>query len=80
MEIGGPPAKFQGDTSGAAAIQWDGVALILTTDTENSHGGAMIHKVERWELSADGKMLTSQVTTKSSHGTFEAKFVFDRQP
>lgn len=80
LEIGGPAAKFQGDTSGTGSLQWEGDTLVFTTDTVTDHGGMKLHKVERWELAAGGKTLTAKLNIKSDHGAFDATFVFDKQP
>ncbi|MFB3905085.1 MAG: hypothetical protein ACE15E_16670 [Acidobacteriota bacterium] len=57
--------------------KWEGDVLVVTTVREGQQG--TMTSTERWQLSADGKILTIAGKNQSPRGEFESKMVYDKQ-
>ncbi len=60
-----------------SVLNWDGNALV--NSTKMSFQGNEITSVDRWTLSEDGKVLTSNAKLSSQMGEAELKIVFEKQ-
>jgi hypothetical protein len=56
---------------------WEGDTLVVTRVRERE--GSAFTSTERWQLSADGKVLTVASKMQSPRGEFESKMVYDKQ-
>ncbi len=69
--------KFRGnDMKGTA--KWDGPSLVV--DNKLSFDGNDVEVKTHWDLSADGKILTTIAQIESPMGEVEQKLVFDKLP
>jgi len=66
-----------GGSATTSTAKWDGDTLSI--DTKGKFGENEFTLQDKWNLSADGKVLTMQRTFKSSMREGEQKLVFDKQ-
>ena len=57
--------------------EWDGDTLVLKSKADFGQGELTI--VERWDLSEDGKVLTSRVHLSGSQGDADQNLRFEKQ-
>jgi len=69
--------KGFGDSETKSTAKWDGSVLAIVTNMEFQGNKMTIES--RWNLSADGKVLTMDQTMKSDRGEFNMKRVLDKQ-
>lgn len=69
--------KFRGNDMKGTAI-WDGPSLVV--DNKLSFDGNDIEVKTHWDLSSDGKVLTTTAQIESPMGEVEQKLVFDKLP
>lgn len=69
--------KGFGGSETKSKAKWDASVLAITTDAEFQ--GNKMQILQRWSLSADGKVMTIEQTFKGEQGEFTSKRVLDKQ-
>jgi hypothetical protein len=68
--------KFM-DSPMKSVVKWEGETLVIST--KGSFGGNEVSIVDKWQMSADGKVLTRNQHFASSMGELDMKVVMEKQ-
>lgn len=79
LKLNGEPTEVPGRRGGSQKMTaaWEGDVLVVTSVRE--FDGNTMTSTDRWQLSADGKVLTVAGKRQTPGGDFESKMVYDKQ-